>query len=172
MRDTICLRKAQQSDMNEIVMMFKAVIKDMIDNEIYQWDEIYPDAVTIEDDIRKEQLYIAELDSRIVSAFVLNRDYDEEYKEGEWRYLGADFYVLHRFCVNPEVQGKKIATRVLYLIEELLREWGVEAIRLDAFSCNPVALHLYEKSGYIRTGQVNFRKGIFYLYEKWIAKSL
>lgn len=171
MRDTIWLRKAQQSDRNEIVMMYKAVIKDMIDKRIYQWDEIYPDAVTIEDDIKKEQLYIAELDSRIVSAFVLNREYDEEYKEGAWRYPRANFYVLHRFCVNPKVQGKKIATRVLYLIEDLLREWGVEAIRLDAFSGNPVALHLYEKSGYKRTGQVNFRKGMFYLLEKWIANS-
>lgn len=171
MRDTICLRKAQQSDKNEIVMMFKAVIKDMIDKEIYQWDETYPDAVTIEDDIREEQLYIAELDSHIVSVFVLNRDYDEEYQNGIWRYKRANFYVLHRFCVNPKVQGRKIATRVLYMIEDLLREWGAQALRLDAFSCNPGALHLYEKAGYTRTGQVNFRKGVFYLFEKWIAKS-
>jgi predicted GNAT family acetyltransferase len=39
---------------------------------------------------------------------------------------------------------------------------------LDAFSLNPFALRLYEKIGYVRVGEANWRKGLFYLYEKKI----
>jgi ribosomal protein S18 acetylase RimI-like enzyme len=51
-------------------------------------------------------------------------------------------------------------------IEETLRARGVKAVRLDAFSLNPFALRLYERLGYEKTGEVTFRKGLFYLYEK------
>jgi ribosomal protein S18 acetylase RimI-like enzyme len=50
--------------------------------------------------------------------------------------------------------------------EDTLRSEGIEAVRLDAFSQNPAALRLYEKRGYEKVGEVTFRKGRFYLFEK------
>lgn len=46
---------------------------------------------------------------------------------------------------------------------------GIQAVRLDAFSLNPYALRLYERLGYRKTGEVTFRKGVFYLYEKELS---
>lgn len=54
----------------------------------------------------------------------------------------------------------------LQLIEEYLRNKGIECVRLDAFSKNPSALRMYEKIGYRRSGEIYWRKGLFYLYEK------
>lgn len=47
-------------------------------------------------------------------------------------------------------------------------QFKINAIRLDVFSQNPFALKLYEKCGYAKTGTVNWRKGIFYLMEKYL----
>jgi hypothetical protein len=41
-----------------------------------------------------------------------------------------------------------------------------ESIRLDAFTENRCALHLYDGNGYKTKGVVTFRKGNFYCYEK------
>ena len=57
----------------------------------------------------------------------------------------------------------------MQLIEDILRTRGIETIRLDAFSLNPIALKMYEKLGYQRVGEVTWRKGLFYLFEKKIA---
>jgi ribosomal protein S18 acetylase RimI-like enzyme len=57
----------------------------------------------------------------------------------------------------------------MLMIEELLREKGVESIRLDAFSLNPVALGMYNRLGYKKVGEVIWRKGLFYLFEKKLS---
>lgn len=53
-------------------------------------------------------------------------------------------------------------------IEAELRQCNIEAIRLDVFSENPYALKLYQNMGFIKTGHADWRKGRFYLMEKYI----
>ena len=69
--------------------------------------------------------------------------------------------------MNPAFQNQGIAGWTLKHIEEQLTEWGIHAIRLDAFTENPYAIKLYEKMGYAKVGTVDFRKGRFYLMEKY-----
>ncbi|MOA35168.1 hypothetical protein D3C78_1565980 [compost metagenome] len=54
----------------------------------------------------------------------------------------------------------------MLLIEDLVKQMGLETIRLDAFSQNPYALRMYEKLHYRTVGEVQWRKGLFYLMEK------
>ena len=56
-------------------------------------------------------------------------------------------------------------------IEKVLMEKGIEAIRLDVFSKNPYALKLYEQCGFRKTGEANWRKGKFYLMEKYLKST-
>lgn len=113
-------------------------------------------------------MFLGVVDNKIACAFVLNSDYDEEYINGNWKYRNESFSIVHRLCVNPDFQNQGIGTHSMILIEKMLREDGIESIRLDAFSLNQFALRLYEKIGYIRVGEANWRKGLFYLYEKKI----
>jgi ribosomal protein S18 acetylase RimI-like enzyme len=138
----------------------------MIKNNIFQWDALYPNEDILTDDIRKNQLHKIVFDNNIVSLFVLNKEYDEAYSNGLWEYEGDNFMVLHRLCVNTEYQNKGFGTRTMACIEEYLKNTGVESIRLDTFSKNQAALRLYNKLGYKKTGEVNWRKGLFYLLEK------
>lgn len=113
-------------------------------------------------------MFLGEIDSKIASIFVLDKEYDEEYNNMNWQYKDMSFFIIHRLCVNPKFQNQRIGTKTMLLIEELLRSEGIEAIRLDAFSLNPFALKMYEKLGYTKVGEVSWRKGLFYLYEKKI----
>jgi ribosomal protein S18 acetylase RimI-like enzyme len=160
------IQPAKMGDLDGIVKLFKNAIENMIKNDILQWDEIYPNEDVLAEDIRKNQMYKTIFDSNIVSAFVLNKEYDEEYANGLWEYDGNNFMVLHRLCVNVEYQNKGFGKRTMTLIEEYLKSAGIESIRLDTFSKNQIALKLYNKLGYKKTGETNWRKGLFYLLEK------
>ena len=166
MNNEIAVRKAKIDDINLVLEIFRSAINVMVANGILQWDDIYPDEKILYEDIQKNQMFLGEIDGKIVSIFTLNQECDEEYKNGNWNYKRSSFAVIHRFCVNTNIQNKGIGTKTMNIIEEILKEKSIETIRLDTFSLNPFALKMYEKCGYIKVGEVNWRKGLFYLFEK------
>lgn len=160
------IRKAEFADLNTIVDIFKDAIKKMDENNIYQWDEIYPNEEILQQDILENQMYVGIKDNIIVSAAVVNDEFDEEYKDGNWQYDNSKFAIVHRLCVNPIYQNQRIGKDTMIMIESLLLKKGVQSIRLDAFSQNPNALSMYETLGYKKVGEAKWRKGLFYLLEK------
>ena len=160
------IRKAELMDIGKVIVIYKNAIKAMIDSNLDQWDDIYPAIKILEQDITANQMYVGIIDDKIVSAVVANTEFDEEYKNGRWKYDNKNFAVIHRLCVNPAYQNKKVGRNTMILTEELLKKEGVQSIRLDAFSLNPYALKLYESLGYQKVGEATWRKGLFYLFEK------
>ncbi len=158
------LRMATAVDSDFMCDVVKRVTEALNQQGIKQWDEVYPDRKVILNDIEHEQLFVCCENDRDVAIFTLNDEYDEEYRNGIWH--SNNFTILHRLCVLPECQNKGIGSRALAQAENAARGYGIKSIRLDAFSQNPYALRLYEKSGYTRVGEANFRMGKFYLYEK------
>lgn len=161
-----CVRKATMRDLPEVVTLFKKTIHHMNDSGIYQWDDIYPDELTLKNDIKNDALHLLAIDNEIAAVFVLNRECDSEYACGNWTGDASSFAVVHRLCVNANFQHKGLGTRAMIAAETILKSGAIKSVRLDAFSENPAALRLYQKLGYLKVGSVSFRKGLFFLYEK------
>lgn len=162
----IQFKNAKENDIEEIFDMIKLVIQDMRNKNINHWDELYPDKKVLKEDIKKNELYMGFLNDKLVSIYVINDEYDEDYDTGKWEGKELTYKVLHRFCVNPLFQNKKIGTATLNYIENRVKKEGVKSIRLDVFSKNLCAVHLYEKLGYKKVGNIYGSKGRFYLMEK------
>ncbi len=162
----ISFRKSNFDDLNSIEELFGEAIKEMNRNDIPQWDEIYPDLEVLKEDMLKQELYVGVINHFICSAFVLNQEMDEQYSNGKWEYPISRFCIIHRLCVNPIFQNQGIGTKTMKYIEKILKEQGVETIRLDAFSLNPYALNMYSALGYNIVGEAHWRKGMFFLMEK------
>jgi len=162
-------RKAMEEDAPAILSLFKRAVLHMNENGINQWDEIYPTAELLLEDIKNRQLYVLTEEGKICSAIVLNEMQDPEYLEISWKCRGP-FAVIHRLCVDPDIQSRGIGRRTVLQAEISLAGQGYKSIRLDAFPQNPKALKLYEGLGYLRMGNVTFRKGTFYVYEKELLK--
>lgn len=158
--------KAKQKDLNIIADIFKNAIDLMNNNNLYQWDEIYPNHSILERDLLKEQMFIGIDNNIIVSVVVVNNEFDEQYKNGNWKYNNSKFTIIHRLCVNPKYQNQKIGKNTMILVEKLLKKQGIQSIRLDVFSLNTYALRMYQTLQYQKVGEANFRKGLFYLLEK------
>ncbi|MGE5495653.1 MAG: GNAT family N-acetyltransferase [Burkholderiales bacterium] len=137
---------------------------------IMQWDEVYPSEECIKADIEAGHMYLLVCRGEAVSAVVINDEQDEEYKDGCWKYCEGNIAALHRLCVHPAHQRKGYGRETALFAERLMRRMGYTAVRLDAFSQNPSAQKLYEGLGYERAGEVTFRKGKFFLYEKLLRE--
>lgn len=160
------IRQAELKDLDAVINMFKSAISTMISNNIYQWDDVYPNSTILKQDILKKQMYIGTEDDVIVSAAVINDESDEQYQNGNWEFANESFAVIHRLCVNPLYQNKKYGKNTMIIIEDFLKNKGIQCVRLDAFSKNPYALKMYQALEYKKAGEANWRKGLFYLFEK------
>jgi ribosomal protein S18 acetylase RimI-like enzyme len=147
-----------------VVSLYKGAAKKMEAENIFQWDDMYPDENILQADIAAGQMFAGVL-PEIVSLFVLNQECDAEYADAAWED-GNDFMVLHRFCVHADKQGAGIGKQTMRAIEKMLKSKGVRSLRLDTFSQNPRALNLYRSLGYKKTGEAQWRKGLFFLFEK------
>ena len=159
-------RRAGTDDLDALVALYGAAAQDMREKGIDQWDEYYPDREILAEDVESGDMTLGFLDGQLACAYVVNREYEPEYELGAWEHTEGDFCVLHRLCVNPEMQGRGLARQAMARMEKNARDQGFDSVRLDVFSQNLHAQRLYEKLGYRRTGEVRFRKGIFYLMEK------
>lgn len=159
-------RLADIEELPYIVRLFKDAAADMDSRGIHQWDDIYPAEDHLRSDIENRQMYILVSGGSIVSAAVINEEQDEGYETAGWKFKEEKTAVLHRLCVSPACQKRGFGKETALLIEEKMKSMGYTAVRLDAFSQNPSALRLYEGLGYTRAGEVYFRKGRFFLYEK------
>ncbi len=77
----------------------------MIEDRIYQWDEIYPDDKILLEDILRGEMYLLEAEGRLAACIVLNEEQDDLYRTGSWRFTGQRVAVIHRLCVHPKFQG-------------------------------------------------------------------
>ena len=159
-------RRAGTDDLDALVALYGAAAQDMREKGIDQWDEYYPDREILAEDVESGDMTLGLLDGQLACAYVVNREYEPEYELGAWEHTEGDFCVLHRLCVNPEMQGQGLARQTMARMEKTARDQGFDSVRLDVFSQNLHAQRLYERLGYKRTGEVRFRKGIFYLMEK------
>ena len=163
--------RAIVQDLPELMALYAAATRHMEEHGIHQWDALYPAESFVREDIEREQLYIGRIGGSIAVAFALEVCRDEDYEQADWRYRAEVFVVLHRLCVRPTLQGQGVSRMAMDYLEQLVLSRGIRAIRLDAFPQNPAALHLYESRGYEKAGEIVYRKGLFYLYEKNLAST-
>ena len=165
----IQFRQGTMEDLDAVTALVADAIVQMESQGIMQWDEIYPTREDFRADIEAGNLHSGYDKEELAVIYVLSQEFDEEYKNGKWEDETKSFYVLHRLCVHPKYQNQGIAGIAMGHIEKTLKAQGIEAVRLDAFTKNPYALKLYERYGYHRVGIAHWRKGDFYLMEKFIG---
>lgn len=166
----IAYRPAREEDLNEIMALIRAAIDDMERRGIHQWCEYYPTRDDFLQDVADGTLRIGIVGERIALIYALNHDCDDDYAACAWAQPERPWLVLHRLCVHPEFQGKGLAGQALHHIFEEARDSGVRSLRLDVFSQNPAALHLYTKAGFAPIGHADWRMGRFIIMEKLLEE--
>ncbi len=138
-------------EINEIYLKCR---ENLIEHNIFQWDDHYPNVGYFQDCIENKVLYALLKGDRILGHVVLNEWQTEEWKTILWS--GNNPLIIHSLMIDPSYQGKGIGTIIVHHIEEYALANEYDSIRLDTFSGNPQALKLYKKHGYIEKGEIFF----------------
>jgi ribosomal protein S18 acetylase RimI-like enzyme len=161
------IRKATVLDLNSIMQITKACAKHMINQQIYQWNEHYPNRNAFENDVQRDELYVYVQNNICIGCIVITTIKDVEYIPIEWLTKDKNIYI-HRLAVHPKYQGKGIAQHMMTFAENYAKINGYSSVRLDTFSQNKRNQKFYETRGYKRLGNIYFPKQSkhpFYCYE-------
>ena len=152
------IRKGNLEDIETIMHMTKACAKAMIVNGIYQWNEHYPNPSAFINDVKRNELYVLEIDKKVNGTIVISTFMDEEYMPIEWLTENENNIYIHRLAIHPKLQGQGYAQQLMDFAEQFAIENNYTSIRLDTFSQNKRNQKFYELRGYKRLGDIYFPK--------------
>lgn len=162
------IRKATQYDIQVLMDITKACARHMISQGIFQWNEHYPSSSAFENDITRNELYVAEVDNQIRGCIVISEVMDDEYIPIQWLTSNKNNIYIHRLAIHPEYQRQGFAQQLMDFAERFAIENSYSSIRLDTFSMNKRNQKFYELRGYQCLGDIYFPKqseSPFYCYE-------
>ena len=164
------IRKAEISDLENIMLMYKSCVAGMIANGIDQWDESYPNAEVIMEDLIAQTYFVAIENNIIIAGINIDQNQDDTYLAIDWEDKKNQFLVVHRLAVKVEFWNDGIGKSLMLFTENLVTEKGLNSIRLDTYSGNPKAMEFYRRLGYSELGTIDLKpnKDKYHCFEKII----
>jgi ribosomal protein S18 acetylase RimI-like enzyme len=162
------IRKANKSDIESIIKITKSCANHMIAQGIYQWNEHYPTSAAFENDLKRKELYVLEIESQVIGSIVISTLMDDEYIPVEWLTENQNNIYIHRLAIHPNFQAKGYAQQLMDFAEQFAIDNNYLSIRLDTFSQNKRNQKFYELRGYKKLCNIYFPKQSkfpFYCYE-------
>lgn len=162
------IRKATINDIDSILKITTACALLMMENEIFQWDETYPNKAVFKRDVSRAELYVILHGSDILGCIAISTLIDKEYLPVSWLTETERNLYIHRLAIHPKHQGKGLARELMSFAENYGIENNYSSIRLDTFSQNKRNQKFYELRGYKRLENVYFPNQSvhpFYCYE-------
>src|SRR5688572_17922672 len=114
------LRKATSVEAPAIWEILQQAIEQRRKDGSQQWQQGYPNAKTVEDDIEQGYAYVLTDDDTIIAyaAIIFGIEPAYEKIEGKWLTDG-DYVVVHRVATSDAAKGKGAATHLFKLLENL-----------------------------------------------------
>jgi GNAT superfamily N-acetyltransferase len=164
------IRKANKTDLENIMLMYKSCVKGMLTNNIDQWDETYPNSEVIIGDLIAKSYFVAIENEVIIGGINIDKNQDDTYLTINWEDKSNSFLVVHRLGVKEEFWNKKVGKNLMLFTEKLVKERCLKSIRLDTYSGNPKAMEFYRRLDYRELGTINLKpnKNEYHCFEKII----
>ena len=148
------IRLAFPNEVDVIMQVMEDAKKSLAAAGSDQWQNGYPNADVIIDDIISEQAYVALEEGELLAYAAVTKSPEVAYEdiyEGNWQAGESEYLVFHRIAVAADVQGQGVAQTFL---EGLIEGFDYLDFRSDTHAENMVMQHIFEKLGFKRVGKV------------------
>ena len=78
------IRKADKTDLENIMKLYRSCVAGMIKNGIDQWDESYPNPEIIIADLQAATYYVAQIKEEIIGGINIDQNQDKTYLDINW----------------------------------------------------------------------------------------
>ena len=162
------IRNALLEDIEKLLVITRACAAHMITKAIYQWNEFYPNKQAFINDVNRNELYVLEIENRLIGCVTISTFMDDEYIPVPWLTPNKNNIYIHRLAIHPKYQGQGYAQKLMDFAENYAKINNFVSVRLDTFSQNLKNLKFYERRNYKRLENIYFPKQSkhpFYCYE-------
>ena len=154
----IAFRQARMEDLPDILRLIGEARAYMAGFGIDQWQDGYPGAELLAEDIRIGQLYVLDDESAVAAVAALSLLPEPVYdalEGGEWQF-GDAYLTIHRMALDDAHRGSGLASRMLEEAVSLARQNGRTSLRVDTHAGNKAMRAFLEKRGFAFRGWVRY----------------
>lgn len=125
-----------------------------------QWQDGYPTAEIIRDDIARGESFVYVVDNQIVATAVISFAGEPTYAtiDGSW-IDNAPYVVIHRLAVRAGFERQRLALKMFDFAHSAALERGVTSARVDTHRDNIAMRNLLTQQGYILCGEIVLQSG-------------
>ena len=137
----------------EIMTIIKDAKELLASLKIDQWQNGYPNAAQVEQDILKGESYVVLSDENQViatSMFTTNKEPTYQIiEEGSWKVdESKDYGVVHRMAIKKEYRKQGLATLLFDEFHQQLKSKNIQSLKIDTHEENLGMQALIKKIGY------------------------
>ena len=148
--------KAGMGDIPRIMEIVDYARETLKKHGVDQWQGDYPSEKQLRQDVEDGELYTVRHGEEIAAFFFLTDKPEASYDEitdGKWT-PDLPYCVLHRCAVAREYRGSAVAEYMLRCAEDLTRQLGGRALRVDTHKKNKSMQNLLRSNGFRYRGNV------------------
>ena len=150
------IRKSVNEDINNIIQIIDEAKEALKEQGIDQWQNGYPNADVIRNDILNNDSYVFIKNNEIVATSAVSFDgektYDKIY-DGNW-ISNDEFAVIHRIAISNKYKGTGIASEIIKMIEAICLDKNVHSIKVDTHEFNMPMQKLLKKNDFKYCGVI------------------
>lgn len=159
----ITVRASSERDTEKLLEIFDEARRSIAALGIDQWQNGYPHAEVIKNDMEKGYSRVIELNGAASATFAVIDDgeptYDKIY-DGEWLTGDSKSYIaIHRVAILISCRGRGIAGKIIEYATDVARALGRSSIRIDTHRGNIVMRKMLEKNGFTHCGTIYLEGG-------------
>ena len=148
-------------DLFELDELAEKVITHMMQSNIPQWKLNYPRYEHLEKDVMKRALSRYKEESNIIGCMAILPENDPPYQTiSSWQKEYS--IVIHRVLVDPSMQKKGIAKKMLDFAKQYGKQHGYESIKIDTHLENYKMRSFLQKNGFIEGDYIEVMDRIAY----------
>ena len=153
----IRIRPAEARDAQALDALFRHARAAIACLGIDQWQDGYPSAEIIAEDIRVGRAYVFDDGGRIASIAVLTAEPEPVYEtiDGAW-HTAAPYLTIHRMALGDAHRHSGLAGEILKNAVDMARSMHLSAVRADTHRGNAAMRRFLEKSGFQPCGIVAY----------------
>lgn len=150
------IRKAKIQDIDSITKIYDEICDAQDEGKLkVSWIRgVYPTESTAMAALKRDDLFVMEVDNKIVGTAVINQNQMDSYYGANWRFPAGEheIMVLHTLAISPKVGRQGYGSIFVKFYEEYAREQSCFYLRMDTNEINKTARALYKKLGYEEIG--------------------